>query len=118
MGKMKYIYGMIQDGTSTLFVDAYNHAKINNELGFTYDYKYYDMKKITTLEEGIPLIETTNWCDIEILSQSWDYSDYIDDAKQSIEDLRSELNDLAEEDNQLDEVTKEIDEENTNNPQQ
>lgn len=42
---MKYIYGMIQDGTSTLFVDAYNHAKINNELGFTYDYKYYDMIK-------------------------------------------------------------------------
>lgn len=42
---MKYIYGLVQDGTSTLFVDAYNHAKINNELGFTYDYKYYDMIK-------------------------------------------------------------------------
>ena len=45
MGKIKEIYEMVQDGTSAIFIDIYKHAKINNELGFTYNYRYYDIIK-------------------------------------------------------------------------
>ena len=45
MGKMKEIYEMVQDGTSDIFIDAYKHAKINNALGFTYNYRFYDIIK-------------------------------------------------------------------------
>jgi len=45
MGKMKEIYEMVQDGTAALFIDAYRNARIHNELGFTYDYRYYDVAK-------------------------------------------------------------------------
>jgi hypothetical protein len=45
MGKIKEIYEMVQDGTADLFIDAYKNARIHNELGFTYDYRYYDVAK-------------------------------------------------------------------------
>ena len=43
MGKMKWIYGMVQDGTSNAFLDAYKKARINNSMGFTYDGKFIDI---------------------------------------------------------------------------
>lgn len=45
MGKMKEIYEMVQDGSSELFIDSYKHAVANNDLGFTYNFKFYDMIK-------------------------------------------------------------------------
>jgi hypothetical protein len=45
MGKMKEIYEMVQDGTAELFIDAYKHARINDAVGFTYNYKFYDIIK-------------------------------------------------------------------------
>ena len=42
---MKEIYEMVQDGTAELFIDAYRHARVNNALGFTYNYKFYDIIK-------------------------------------------------------------------------
>ena len=42
---MKEIYEMVQDGTSEIFIDAYKHARINNALGFTYNYRFYDIIK-------------------------------------------------------------------------
>ena len=45
MGKMKEIYEMVQNGTSDIFIDAYKHARINNALGFTYNYRFYDIIK-------------------------------------------------------------------------
>ena len=53
MGKMKQIYEMVQDGTADIFIDIYKQARINDELGFTYDYKYYD---ITTARAMVSLI--------------------------------------------------------------
>lgn len=49
MGKMKMIYEMVQDGTSDLFLDAYKHARTTNALGFTFDYKYYDVVKARSI---------------------------------------------------------------------
>ena len=43
MGKMKQIYEMIRDGSADIFIEIYKQARINNDLGFTYDYKYYDI---------------------------------------------------------------------------
>ena len=45
MGKIKEIYEMVQDGTANMFVDTYKHARINNALGFTYNYRFYDIIK-------------------------------------------------------------------------
>ena len=42
---MKEIYEMVEDGTSNIFIDAYKHARANNALGFTYNYKFYDIIK-------------------------------------------------------------------------
>ena len=53
MGKMKEIYEMVQDGTSDMFIDAYKHARINNALGFTYNYKFYDIIKAKAVVELI-----------------------------------------------------------------
>tara|TARA_X000001382_G_C3039540_1_gene137387 strand:- start:149 stop:397 length:249 start_codon:yes stop_codon:yes gene_type:complete len=49
MGQMKEIYVMIQDGSSEMFKDAYKHARINNELGFTFNYKFYDIIKAKSI---------------------------------------------------------------------
>ena len=53
MGKMKEIYEMVQDGTSDIFIDAYKHARINNALGFTYNYRFYDIIKAKAVVELI-----------------------------------------------------------------
>ena len=42
---MKLIYEMVQNGTSQAFIDAYKKARINNALGFTYNYIFYDIVK-------------------------------------------------------------------------
>ena len=39
---MKLIYEMVQNGTSQAFIDAYKQARINNVIGFTYDFIFYD----------------------------------------------------------------------------
>jgi len=43
MGKMKQIYEMVHDGSADLFKDAYKHARLNDDLTFTFNYKIYDM---------------------------------------------------------------------------
>ena len=43
MGKMKWIYGMVQDGSSSNFLDAYKKARINNNMGFTFDGRFIDI---------------------------------------------------------------------------
>lgn len=43
MGKMKWIYGMVQDGSSNDFLTAYKKARINNNMGFTFDNKFIDI---------------------------------------------------------------------------
>jgi len=50
---MKEIYEMVQDGTSDLFIDAYKHARINNAVGFTYNYRFYDIIKAKATVELI-----------------------------------------------------------------
>ena len=56
MGKMKEIYEMIQDGSSDIFIDTYKNARINNAIGFTYNYKFYDIIKakaiVTTINKA------------------------------------------------------------------
>ena len=42
---MKLIYEMVQNGTSQAFIDAYKQARINNVIGFTYDFIFYDIVK-------------------------------------------------------------------------
>ena len=42
---MKLIYEMVQNGTSQAFIDAYRKARINNAVGFTYDFIFYDIVK-------------------------------------------------------------------------
>lgn len=49
MGKMKMIYEMVQDGSANLFLDTYRNARINNAVGFTFDYKYYDVVKARSI---------------------------------------------------------------------
>lgn len=50
---MKEIYEMVQDGTSDIFIDAYKHARINNAIGFTYNYRFYDIIKAKSIVELI-----------------------------------------------------------------
>ena len=50
---MKEIYEMVQNGTSDIFIDAYKHARINNALGFTYNYRFYDIIKAKAVVELI-----------------------------------------------------------------
>ena len=42
---MKLIYEMVQNGTSQAFIDAYKQARINNAIGFTYNFMFYDIVK-------------------------------------------------------------------------
>ena len=42
---MKLIYEMVQNGTSQAFIDAYRKARIHNAVGFTYNFKFYDIVK-------------------------------------------------------------------------
>ena len=43
MGKIKWIYGMVQDGTFDVFKLNYNHAKNNNAKSFIFDGKEFDL---------------------------------------------------------------------------
>ena len=49
MGKMKQIYEMVQNGTSQAFIDAYRKARIHNAVGFTHNFKFYDIIKARTI---------------------------------------------------------------------
>ena len=75
---MKQIYEMVQDGTADIFIDAYKQARINDELGFTYDYKYYD---IATARAMVSLITKA----LE------DYDDYIDSRAEMHNEFMSEI---------------------------
>ena len=57
MGKMKWIYTMVQDGTSQAFIDAYRKAKLTNALGFTYDFIFYDIVKAKAIILTIKIAE-------------------------------------------------------------
>ena len=62
---MKLIYEMVQNGTSQAFIDAYKQARINNVIGFTYDFIFYDMVKAKAIILMIKIAEK-------------DYDKYID----------------------------------------
>ena len=49
MGKMKMIYEMVQDGSADLFLETFKNARINNAVGFTFNYKYYDVIKARSI---------------------------------------------------------------------
>ena len=57
MGKMKWIYNMVQDGTSSTFLDAYKKARINNEMGFTFDSKFIDIIQARAIVNQIKIAE-------------------------------------------------------------
>ena len=78
MGKMKQIYEMVQDGTADIFIDIYKQARINDELGFTYDYRYYD---IATARAMVLLINKAEK----------DYSKHIDDMVEAQAEWQSEI---------------------------
>ena len=54
---MKLIYEMVQNGTSQAFIDAYKQARINNVIGFTYDFIFYDIVKARAYVEVIKKAE-------------------------------------------------------------
>ena len=45
MGKMKWIYQMVQDGTSEYFMKTYLEAKLANKEGFMFDSQYITILK-------------------------------------------------------------------------
>ena len=53
MGQMKWIYSMVEDGTADFFLDAYKNARINNKIGFTFDYKFIDIFKAKFIADQI-----------------------------------------------------------------
>jgi len=57
MGKMKWIYGMVQEGTSYAFLDAYKKARINNSMGFKFDDKYIDIVQAKAIVNQIKIAE-------------------------------------------------------------
>ena len=65
MGQMKRIYEMVHDGSADLFKDAYRHARLNDDLTFTFNYKTYDMATARAMLSLIAKAED-------------EYSDYID----------------------------------------
>ena len=74
MGKIKEIYEMVQDGTANIFVDTYKHARINNALGFTYNYRFYDIIKAKAVVELIK--KATKEYDNHLLDQVEDYYEW------------------------------------------
>lgn len=79
MGKMKEIYEMVQDSTADLFIDAYKHAKINDALGFTYNYKFYDIIKAKAMVDLIK--QSQKDYDNQLIDQVEDYYEYQADIK-------------------------------------
>jgi len=45
MGKMKWIYQMVQDGTSEEFIKQYLQAKLQDKDGFVFDSQFIDVKQ-------------------------------------------------------------------------
>tara|TARA_R110002167_G_scaffold181298_1_gene381542 strand:- start:1050 stop:1280 length:231 start_codon:yes stop_codon:yes gene_type:complete len=45
MGKMKWIYQMVQDGTSEEFIKQYLQAKLQDKDGFVFDSQFIDIKQ-------------------------------------------------------------------------
>jgi len=79
MGKMKEIYEMVQDSTADLFIDAYKHAKTNDALGFTYNYKFYDIIKAKAMVDLIKQAQKDY--DNQLIDQLEDYYEYQADIK-------------------------------------
>jgi len=62
---MKEIYEMVQEGTSDIFIDTYKNAVITKALGFTYNYRFYDIIKAKSI--------------VKLIQQAQkDYDTYID----------------------------------------
>ena len=78
MGHMKWIYQMVQDGTSQAFIDAYKKARINGAIGFTYDFKFYDIVKARAIISTIKTAEDK-------------YDKHIDDLAESHSEWESEI---------------------------
>lgn len=57
MGKMKQIYEMVQDGSAEIFKSAYKEALANDEVGFTFNYVYYDMVKARAMLSQIEIAD-------------------------------------------------------------
>ena len=66
MGKMKWIYQMVQDGTSEQFMKTYLEAKLNNKEGFMFDSQYI------TILQGRSIVR-------EMKKADKAYNRYIDD---------------------------------------
>ena len=79
MGKMKWIYGMVQDGSSSNFLTAYKNARINNAMGFTFDDRFID------------IVQAKAICS-EIKKAEKEYDKHIDEMSQRHVDL---LHDIA-----------------------
>jgi hypothetical protein len=78
MGKMKEIYEMVQDGSSDIFIDAYKNAVISKALGFTYNYRFYDMIKAKAM---VALIEKAQV----------DYNEHIDHQAEMYAEWQAEI---------------------------
>ena len=78
MGYMKKIYQMVQDGTSQAFIDAYIHAKIQGAVGFTYDFKFYDIIRARAIVSTIKTIEKK-------------YEEHIDDMAEAQAEWEAEI---------------------------
>ena len=78
MGKMKLIYEMVQNGTSQAFIDAYKKARINNELGFTYDSTFFDIIKARAIVSVINKAEKQ-------------YDEHIDDMAEAQAEWEAEI---------------------------
>ena len=75
---MKLIYEMVQNGTSQAFIDAYKQARINNAIGFTYNFMFYDIIKAKAYVSVIKKAEK-------------DYDKHIDDMIESQAEWMSEI---------------------------
>jgi len=65
MGKMKWIYQMVQDGTSEQFIKAYLQARLNDKQEFIFD------SKLISIQKGRSIMREIKKADIE-------YNKYID----------------------------------------
>ena len=75
---MKLIYEMVQNGTSQAFIDAYKQARINNVIGFTYDFIFYDIVKARAYVEVIKKAEKA-------------YNEHIDDMAEAHGEWMAEI---------------------------
>ena len=69
MGKMKWIYQMVQDGTSEQFIKAYLQARLNDKQEFIFDSQVID------IQQGRSIMR-------EIRKADKEYNKYIDQQAQ------------------------------------